>query len=459
MTAAPPPAAPADAAATERHVRKVGSLVVHGTIHRRHLAGCIPALEQPGPPGHACRVILHRAFTRLQLRYQQDEPGLPAPATVIAAADAAFEEMATRCPFLAERLMDLALNLGHTDPTAWHVVTGRLVPSRRLLDFGAAWSARARALSPASFFRHVHLGVRHTLLRNEEAAYRHFLAARQARPPDDLLPSYYAALRSLCAPILAAEEELAWRRPAAFRDWFPMAADAAILRPPPPGEGLLYLCGADSRYATAFAPEVLAALARHGGRRLHLHLVDPTPGCLELLDRLAREGEAVGVALSATAEYRPAVADLRAYYSVSRFFAQRWLQAEGLGRVLLADIDMVPCDDLRKLDHATAGQDLALLRGRLPLFRFPWAGVRAGALLAGPAPGAGTFLQLLCRTIEREFDRQATGLWGIDQNALFVAANYLDALSHGLRIGNLREAFPNLIQGIADKRAKLAALP
>lgn len=441
-------------AATERRVRKVGSLLVHGTVHRQHLAACIPALDQPGEAGHACRVVLHRAFTRLQLRYQQAEPGLPDPATVIAAADAAFEELVGRSPFLAERLMDLALNLTHTDPTAWNVVTGRLTPTRRLLDAGAAWGARARVLSPASFFRHVHLGVRHTLLRNEEAAYRHFLAARQARPPDDLLPSYYGALRSLCSPILAAEEELAWRRPAAFRDWFPMAADAAILRPPARGGGLVYLCGADSRYFMAFGAEVLAALARHGGgARFHVHLVDPTPPCLDLLDRLAARGS---VAVSATAEYRPAVADLRAYYSVSRFFAQRWLQAEGVGRVLLADVDMMPCGDLGGMDDGAA--DLALLRGRLPLYRFPWAAVRAGALLAGTAQGAGTFLQILCRTIEREFDRQATGLWGIDQNALFVASNYLDSLSHGLRIGNLREAFPNLIQGIADKRARLAAL-
>ncbi len=188
---------------------------------------------------------------------------------------------------------------------------------------------------------------------------------------------------------LAAKDESAW-------------AEVETLSPAPENCTLAWL-GCDGKYFEAFGCLLLKTLVDHG-TAAHVHLMDPTPDAIALVQRIA---PAAGL----TVEYPKAE---RIYYHAARFkrFAD---MMDRNGAAWFLDVDAI-CN--RSLDEI-AFTDIAM---RLRPARIePWN--QFNACMIGVAPLGRPYMRAVADWLAA---CRETWFWGIDQLALYCVWRAMD---------------------------------
>lgn len=198
------------------------------------------------------------------------------------------------------------------------------------------------------------------------------------------------------------------------------------------GEGPFVLMAAcDGRYFHRFAPEFLRSLdARASGLTVHLHVVEPGEGTLDLA-RVLAAGSANIVNLSVEGANPHAGP---AYYSCARFLAAKGVVEAWRRPVLLADIDVAFTDTPERVARAAEGCAFATFThdSHGPCSRLP----AVLTWFAADADGAAA-LDGMRRFVLSKLDVPWPYNWMLDQAGLMCVRRWLRRARPGARIGDL----------------------
>lgn len=190
-----------------------------------------------------------------------------------------------------------------------------------------------------------------------------------------------------------------------------------------PGQKPIILFSGDDRYWQAFGPGILRSMARHAPNiPVHVHLVDPSPGTLEALLEVSREGPLrLGFShetLSAQSRASlVAVNQLRTYFACARFLALPEILTRYDCPLFVLDMDMRLRRPLRRLHALLEGADAATITDP---GRNPWHRAAAGMVWVAPTAHGRTYADFVARYIRAQFTRRSA-YWTVDQVVLDVA--------------------------------------
>jgi hypothetical protein len=238
-----------------------------------------------------------------------------------------------------------------------------------------------------------------------------------------------SALPPILAPIRRKRHSLLWRLRIRLACWRASRDPAfgqveldrleAELEGTWPGGGDVILAACDDAYFFRFVPELVQSLAAAGVPALHLHLMEPSPDALAVLDEL--KAEFPRVALTHTIDRCSAASGLpyrNIYFNVARFVVAPLLLDRGAERLLVIDVDsVVHLSPWPMLETAEGAEAAFIFRHDA---RKPWHKVLAGAAFLGhDRDHRSPFAHMLARAVLRILQQKPT--YHIDQ----IAAHYL----------------------------------
>ncbi len=200
----------------------------------------------------------------------------------------------------------------------------------------------------------------------------------------------------------------------------------------PPARGV-YLAGCDAAYFEFFAPTYVASLAKHPGRALHLHVVNPTEASFTIFETLRLEhGGAVNLRLtSENRSFGEAV-----YYACARFLRLPELLAAYRAPLIVVDIDATFTPPMLSLPESVTVGDVALFYSDTP---FPWLQRMAELVLVRDSEEGKAFARLTASYLDRKLEGPRD--WTLDQAAIHSVLRSCARWRPGLRANDLRSVF------------------
>lgn len=281
-------------------------------------------------------------------------------------------------------------------------------------------------------------------LNDIPAAERLMRAAVEAYP-DDLMAAYMLG-SALCylgraeeaqvlfgrdAPVMTGTGRVTYSRALCFapEPAGGLARNVDIPSPPRDARRATFFAASDSVYFCRYARQVANSLARFPDCGLHLHVVNPTPEALRLMDdlRLLR-----GMCVSTEAVDLSTLDDdqRKTYYSCVRYLVLPDLMDAYHGPMVVTDMDQLVMSDPAPLLDFARRHDVSMLRfgyqitNALSLFS-------ATLLVASPTENGREFARQLRRKVAYAVNIPAQMVWHLDQAALAMTHAGLRTVDYG----------------------------